>query len=118
MGLLTPGRIYPGSTIRITGKFLDTEDADIDPTVSIVFKLMSPCGVETSYTYLTDDEVQKESVGDYTADIRPTYGGRWRYRWEGQSTIGTTVYVAGEGDFVVQDSQFTGYSDWSAGYEL
>lgn len=116
--MLTPGRIYPGSTIRITGKFLDQDDADIDPTVSIVFKLRSPCGVETSYTYGTNDEVQQVDTGDYTADVRPTEGGRWLYRWEAQSLLSAvTVYVAGEGNFVVQHSTFDGYSDsWGSDY--
>lgn len=119
MGLLTPGKIYAGSTVRITGKFLDQDDADTDPTVSIVFKLLSPCGVETSYTYLTDDEVQKVDTGDYTADIRPTEGGRWRYRWEAVSGTDPIIYVAGEGSFVVQASDFNGYtSDWGSDYPL
>lgn len=117
MGLLTPGRIYPGSTIRITGEFLDETDVDTDPTVSITFKLRSPCGVETSLVYMTDAEVQKDSTGNYSADIRPTEGGRWLYRWEAQTLDGITIYVAGEGSFVVQDSKFSGYTGtWGCDY--
>lgn len=112
MPVLTPGRIYPGMLVRITGKFIDlSDDSDTDPT-TITFKLLSPDGIETSYVYGTDSEVQKESVGDYTADIRPTYGGRWRYRWEATKTASpVTIYIAGEGNFVVQSSSFSGYED-------
>ena len=119
MGLMTPGRIYAGSTVRITGHFSDETDTDADPSVSIVFKTRSPCGVEASYTYGTDAEIQKESVGDYTADVRVTEGGRWLYRWEAQTDLGITVYVAGEGSIVVQASRFDGYSDnWNSDYAL
>lgn len=120
MGLLTPGRIYPGSTVRIAGEFLDTSDTDTDPTVSIVFKWRDPCGTETTYTYLTDAAVQKVATGSYTADVRPVIGGRHLYRWEAQSLLtAVTVYVAGEGVVPVQRSQFDGYSDnwvpWTSG---
>lgn len=117
MGLLTPGRIYPGMSIRITGEFLDTSDVDTDPTLSVTFKLRSPCGVETSYVYGTGDEVQKASTGNYTADVRPTEGGRWLYRWEATSSATIMIYVAGEGSFIVQDSTFSGYTGtWSSDY--
>lgn len=117
MGLLVPGRIYAGSTVRITGRFFDQNDDDTDPSVSIVFMLRSPLGVETSYTYGTDEELQQIDTGDYACDIRVTEGGRWLYRWEAQTDLGLTVYVAGEGSIVVQASKFTGYdSDWSDAY--
>lgn len=117
MGLLIPGKIYAGSTVRITGTFLDQDDTDTDPTVSVVFKIRSPSGTETTYTYGTDAELQRESTGDYTCDVRVTEGGRWLYRWEAQTTIGTTAYVAGEGAIVVQRSDFDGYTGtWDVGY--
>ena len=48
-----------------------------------------------------------------------TEGGRWLYRWEAQTDLGITVYVAGEGSIVVQASRFDGYSDnWNSDYAL
>lgn len=118
MGLFAPGRIYPGQTVRLTGVFFDTEDDETEPTVSIALKLKSPTGEETTYTYLTDEEVQEVSNGRYTADVRPTEGGRWRYRWEATSGTSPVIYVAGEGSFVVQESQYDGYtSSFGSDYE-
>jgi len=115
MGLLTPGRIYPGSTVRITGEFFDNEDVDTDPTTSVTFKLRSPAGVETSYVYGTDGEVQKQSTGNYTADIYVDEGGRWLYRW--QAETGDSISIAGEGNIVVQGSTFDGFTgSWSGDY--
>lgn len=116
MGLLIPGKIYPGSTVRITGTFLDQDDSDTDPSVSIVFKLRSPSGVETSYTYGTDAAVQRQNEGDYACDVLVTEGGRWRYRWEASSGE-TVIYIAGEGTIVVQASTFDGYTGtWGSAY--
>ena len=119
MGLLTPGRIYPGTTIRITGEFLDTDDVDTDPTVSIKFKLRSPANVETTYVYGTDAALQKASTGNYTADVTPDEGGRWRYRWEATSVDGSanTFRAGSEGSFVVTVSEFDGYTgSWGNDY--
>lgn len=116
MGLLTPGRIYPGSTVRITGEFFDSDDVDTDPSTSITFKLRSPTGVETSYVYGTDAEVQKQSTGNYTADIYLDEGGRWLYRW--QAATGDDISVAGEGAILVQASKFDGFTGgWGRGYQ-
>lgn len=115
MGLLTPGRIYPGSTVRITGEFFDNDDVDTDPATSITFKLRSPAGVESSYVYQTDGEVQKSSTGNYTADIYVDEGGRWLYRWEAVTT--GPIYIGGEGSFIVQASSFDNFTGtWGGDY--
>jgi hypothetical protein len=100
--MLAPGRIYAGSQVDIPVKFQTSADADVDPT-TVVATTLDPAGTETSYTYGTDTEVTKQSVGDYTLRITATMPGRWRYRW---LTTGTGTVVALEGSFNVQASGF------------
>ncbi len=78
--MLTPGRYYPGSTIRMTASFADQDGAAADPD-TLVVKLMDPAGVTTSYTYGTDTEVGRSAAGSYYADVTPDVGGRWHLRW-------------------------------------
>jgi len=105
-----PGRYYVNSPLRLTINFQDDSGDDTDPS-TITLRLISPAGVETSYVYLTDDEVQQTDAGDYTCDVTPDEPGRWRFRWE---TTGDGTTVASEGDFLVQDSAFydTSYVDY------
>ncbi len=108
-----PGRYYAGSPVRIGAHFEDENDVDVDPS-TVTFTLRSPCGVETSYVYLTDDEVTKTSTGDYFAEVIPTEGGRWRYAW---SSTGSNKTVRFEDSFVVQASEFDGYTGtWGGDY--
>lgn len=110
---LAPGRIYAGSPVRVGAHFEEDDGDDVDPT-TVTFKLRSPLGVETTYVWGTDDEVVKEDTGDYYAVVTPDQGGRWLWRWQ---TTGTDKTIAFEGDFVVQDSQFSGFeSDWTLDY--
>lgn len=101
-----PGKHYVNSPIRLTINFQTDEGVDTDPS-TVTLKLRSPCGIETSYVYLTDDEVQQTDAGDYTCDVTPDEAGRWQYRWE---TTGTGTTIAEEGDFLVQYSAF--YDTW------
>ena len=108
----TPGKYYVNTVVRLTVNFEEDDGDDVDPT-TVTFKTMSPSWVETSYVYGTDDEVQKASVGNYTADVTPDEAGRWRFRWE---TTGTGTTIAVEGDFLVQYSAF--YDDVFSDYAL
>ena len=110
--MLTPGKYYINTVMRLTVNFQNDSAADVDPT-TVTFKTMSPSGTETSYVYLTDSEIQKESVGDYYADITPDEAGRWFFRWV---TTGTGTTIAIEGDFLVQDSAF--FQNDARGYSL
>lgn len=112
--MLAPGRIYPGSPFRVGAHFEDDTGTDVDPA-TITFKLRSPCGVETSYVYGTDDEITKSSTGDFYAEVTPDEGGRWQWRWE---STGTNKTIAFEGSFLVQHSSFDGYTgSWGTDYE-
>jgi hypothetical protein len=107
------GRIWPNTVVRLSIRFTD-EDGDLTDPTTIKFKSYDPCGEEVTYTYGTDDELQKESTGKYTMDLTPDKAGRWRYRWE---TTGETLVR--EDSFIVQASPFvddcwpcSDYSSW------
>ena len=100
--MLTPGKYYVNTSIRLTMAFEDADGNDVDPT-TVTFKTYDPLGVTTTYVYETDDELLRASEGHYTADIVPDSPGRWHFLW---LTTGTGTTIAIEGDFLVQDSVF------------
>lgn len=99
---LAPGRIWPGTPVRLTNSYTDASGNAVDPT-TVTIKVMSPSGVESSYVYGTDDEMGRSAAGIYYADITTDRGGRWFYRW---ITSGSGTTIANEGDFIVQMSPF------------
>jgi hypothetical protein len=101
--MITPGKIYPGTTLSLTAAFTDATGAPADPA-TVVFKTYSPCGKLTAYTYGSDDNVSKASTGNYAAAIVADLSGRWRTRWEGTDATGSVIVV--EDDFNVQASRF------------
>ena len=100
--MLTPGKYYVNTSMRLTMAFEDENGNDVDPT-TVTFKTMSPGGAETTYVYLTSAALLRASEGHYTVDIVPDEAGRWFFRWV---TTGTGTTIAIEGDFLVQDSPF------------
>lgn len=100
--MLTPGRHYVNTTLRIAINFQDDDRTDVDPT-TVTFQVLSPAGATTSYTYGTDAEVIRADTGDYYVDYVPDQSGRWFYRW---ASTGSGTAIAMEGDFVVVRSPF------------
>jgi hypothetical protein len=100
--MLTPGRIYVNSTVRIAVNFQDDDWTDVDPS-TVTFKAYSPSGIVTTYVYATDAELIRANTGDYYVEFVPDESGRWHYRW---SSTGTGTATALEGTFVVQSSIF------------
>lgn len=100
--MITPGKIYQGTELRIAVNFQNDSAADIDPD-TVTFKLCDPYGEITTYVYLTDAELAKTSTGDYYVDVTPELPGRWTYRWQ---TTGTGKKIAQEGEFIVRTSVF------------
>lgn len=100
--MLTPGRHYVNTAVRVAVNFQDDDRTDVDPS-TVTFKLMGPAGTSTSYVYGTDAALTKSSVGDYYIDVTPDQSGRWFYRWE---STGTFTTIAIEGSFIVQASPF------------
>lgn len=110
--MLYPGKIWPGTSLRLTVSFTDADGTAVDPD-TVTFSTFSPGGTSTDYVYDTDDEVGRSATGSYYADISPGESGRWHFRW---LTTGTGTSIATEGDFIVQRSFFAGdtwpYSDY------
>ncbi len=100
----TPGRIWPGTNLRVNVALVDSFNAPVDPTV-VTFRTMDPCGSQSSYTYGVNTQVQRSGVGQYLVDFQPIEPGRWRWRWDTTSTIAAPFAV--EGNFIVQDSPFS-----------
>lgn len=100
--MIAPGKIAPGQPVRLTSAYQDSVTGNpVDPS-TVQFLIETPCGRMTTYTYATDAELVKASVGNYYIDVTPTEGGRWHFRWVSTGTgAGAT-----EGDFVVQTSRF------------
>lgn len=111
----TPGRIYPGASRRITGTFTDGDGAAVDPD-TVTFKLRSPCGAESTFVYLIDNEVLRASTGSYYADVTLSMPGRWHYKWLVTDDVSVDITAVEEGNLLVQDSPF--YDDSSLDYVL
>lgn len=91
-----------GDKVRIACKFTDVDDVETNPTVT-VFKFTDPSGNTITYTYDTDDELERDSTGNFHVDITIDEPGTWYYRW-----IGTgTVVAAEEGSFYVREPRIT-----------
>ena len=80
-----------GCQVRVTGTFTDFNGSDTDPT-TVVFKIHSPSGVETTRTYGVSG-VTKTGTGVYYSDITLDEGGVWSYRWTGTGAL----VAAGQG---------------------
>lgn len=100
--MLIPGDHYVNSPVTVALNLQDAAGADLDPD-TLVFKLRSPAGVTTTYTYASGDEIVRQDAGDYYIDVTPTESGRWFYRW---ATTGANKTIALEGNFVVKASVF------------
>lgn len=98
--MMRPGRIFINTEIRLEARFFDDVDADADPD-SVTLTTISPSGVGTTYTYLTDDELGRTDTGDYFCDVTPDESGRWYWRW---AATGNGTTVAQEGNFIVDYS--------------
>lgn len=100
--MLTPGRNWSGTELRITITFTDDDGVYVDPD-TVTFSLMSPDGTETSYEYPGVSALGKSDTGRYYCDVTPDMGGRWFVRW---LTTGTGRVFALEDNFIVQTSPF------------
>lgn len=96
-----PRTFYPNTEARLYAEFRTEADALVDPD-TVAIKILSPGGVETSYTYAAA-EIEKTSTGLYTYDLVPTSGGVWFYRW---LTTGADKVIALDGEIVITASPF------------
>ena len=88
-----------GDLRRVTAAFTDPNDSDaaVDPT-ALTLEVTDPSGEKTTYTYGTDVELVKDSIGNYHLDISVDMAGTWLYRWAGTGT----AQAVEEGRFIVQ----------------
>lgn len=105
--MLSPGKYYVDTTLRLNVAFTDQNGAAIDPS-TVTFETMSPRNLRSTYVYGTSSQIGKASTGNYYADIVPDEPGRWQFRWV---TTGTGTAIVQEGDFIIQDSVF-----WSGNF--
>ena len=90
-----------GDLVRCTGTFTNSAGTVVDPTV-VLFKVKSPAGTTTTYTYGTDVEVVRDSAGVYHVDVDGNAAGQWYYRVYSTGT----GQAAEEGRFSVDGSEF------------
>lgn len=90
-----------GQQVRFSTVF-QVAGVDTDPT-NIYFRIQTPSGVTTSYTFGVGVVIVQDAVGQYHADITLDEEGGWPYRWEGTGV----VIAAAEHYCEVRDSRFT-----------
>ena len=97
-------RSYPlGSNVRCSVIYKSVPTgAYVDPT-TVTFRIRTPeSGAVTTYVYVVDPEVVKDSVGHYHVDYTADYPGDWWYRWEAAGN-----YIgASENYFCIWDTRF------------
>ena len=75
-----------GNLVRVAGVIKDASQVLIDPT-TVRFKFKRPdTGAVTSYLYLTDAQVVRDSQGNYHVDVSADAAGEWPYRYESTGT--------------------------------
>lgn len=89
-----------GDLIRASTAFTNTAGVATDPTVITV---MHRVGIDTvsTYVYGTDEQVAKDSTGNYHIDILADTAGVHFVRWTGTGTI----TAADEDTWVVKKSR-------------
>lgn len=87
----------PGDVARVDTSpgFKNSAGTLTDPT-AVKVRWKAPSGAVTTWTYLTDSQVVKDSVGMYHADIPITLAGTHYYGWLGTGAVG----AAEEGTFL------------------
>ena len=90
-----------GDTVRFTAAFTNAADAADDPS-TVTLKIREPDSTETSYVYLTDAEVVRDSEGNFHADLVVDASGSWYWRWVGTGDVATAT----AGSIVVRASHF------------
>jgi len=90
-----------GRTVRISAAVVNEAGAATDPSICVLH-LRSPDGTETSYTYGTDPEVQRDSLGHFSADFVLEDAGRYEYLWQTVNPTGVD-----EGRFQVVQGAFS-----------
>lgn len=89
-----------GDLVRCTGTFASS-GANVNPS-AVLFKVKTPAGTITTYTYGTDVALVRDSTGIYHVDVDATEAGEWTYRFWSTGT----GQAAAEGQFIVKATLF------------
>lgn len=89
-----------GDQVRLSAAFTASGTAT-DPT-AVTFKIKNPAGATTTYVYLTDAALVRDSTGNYHVDFNGTVPGIHFYRFSGTGA----VMAAGEASFELSRSEF------------
>lgn len=89
-----------GDMVRCTGTFT-ASGSSVNPA-AIMFKVKTPAGVVTTYTYGTDAALVRDATGVYHVDVSVAEAGEYVYRFWSTGT----GQAAAEGQFVVKATLF------------
>lgn len=93
---MTTKSFHIGDLRSLSVAFTDKLSAPFDPD-TVTFKMTEPDGITTTFVYLTDAELVKDSVGNYHVDWTFAKSGRHFLRWEGTGALATAepdeVYI-------------------------
>jgi hypothetical protein len=90
-----------GDLVRCTGTFASS-GTNVNPS-AVMFKVRTPAGVVTTYTYGVDAALVRDATGVYHVDVSADTAGDWLYRFWSTGT----GQAAEEGRFRVQSSLFS-----------
>lgn len=97
----TPNTYALGTDVVCRGLFKTSAGVAADPSV-VKFSVKNPNGVITTYTYVTDVQVVKDSTGHYHVNVDANEAGTWYFRFFATGT----GKAADESSFIVAPSQF------------
>lgn len=76
---------HKGALVRVSATFVSkSSGAAVDPT-TVTFAYKNPAGATTNWT-VTANQIVKDSVGNYHADIDASSTGNWYWRFVGTGT--------------------------------
>ena len=90
-----------GLKVRVSGTAKVGTTAT-DPTITRFKFRKSETGTVTTYVYITDAQLVRDSAGAFHVDLSLDTPGVWYYRWEGTGTCEAAL----EGAFSVINSNF------------
>jgi hypothetical protein len=90
-----------GELVRLAVVFRNLAGTVTDPT-AVSFKMSDPDGTVTTYVYVTDAQLVKDSTGNYHVDWPTAKEGKHHYAWLGTGAVAS----AEEGQFTVKDTRF------------
>jgi hypothetical protein len=79
-----------GDEVRCSVTFTDAI-AKTPADANVEFKVKTPSGVETTYTYGVDANVVRDGVGQYHADVFINESGTWYFRFVASGALRAAV---------------------------